>query len=184
MVSDERSVVSNNWSSVMNTMVGNNRGMVGSVGNNRGMVGSVGNNRGVVGSMSNNRGVVGSMSNNRGVVGSVGNNKGMVGRLGMRLSFISHISNESILMVSVVGHNLNSAIGQLNSVFSLDNAELILSFSLGKVSSVLVGEWLWWHLLRVVRSRSVCRGRVVRCRSRCIGRCWNIANISWSSKSC
>ena len=78
MVSDERSVVSNNWSSVMNTMVGNNRGMVGSVGNNR----------------------------------------GMVGRLGMRLSFISHISNESILMVSVVGHNLNSAIGQLNSVFS------------------------------------------------------------------
>ena len=108
MVSDERSVVSNNWSSVMNTMVGNNRGMVGSVGNNRDMVGSVGNNRGVVGSM----------SNNRGVVGSVGNNRGMVGRLGMRLSFISHISNESILMVSVVGHNLNSAIGQLNSVFS------------------------------------------------------------------
>merc|ERR1719232_839119 len=107
----------------------------------------------------------------------------MVGRLGMRLSFISHISNESILMVSVVGHNLNSAIGQLNSVFSLDNAELILSFSLGKVSSVLisssvlVGEWLGWHLLRVVRSRSVCRGRG-------IGRGWNIANISWSSKSC
>ena len=82
MVSDERSVDSvvscNNWSSVMNTVVSNNRGMVGSVGNNR----------------------------------------GMVGRLGVRLSFISHISNESILMVSVVGHNLNSAIGQLNSVFS------------------------------------------------------------------
>merc|ERR1719471_2415561 len=131
----------------------------------------------------NNRG----SSNNRGMVGSVGNNRGMVGRLGMRLSFISHISNESILMVSVVGDNLNSAIGQLNSVFSLDNAELILSFSLGKVSSVLisssvlVGEWLWWHLLRMVRSRSVCRGGVVRCRSRCIGRGWNIANISWSS---
>merc|ERR1719373_539588 len=160
MVSDERSVDSvvscNNWSSVMNTVVGNNRGSVDSVGE----------------------------------WGSVGNNRGMVGRLGMRLSFISHISNESILMVSVVGHNLNSAIGQLNSVFSLDNAELILSLSLGKVSSVLisssvlVGEWLGWHLLRVVRSRSVCRGRVVRCRSRCIGRGWNIANISWSSKSC
>merc|ERR1719373_1477095 len=152
MVSDERSVDSvvscNNWSSVMNTVVGNNRGSVDSVGE----------------------------------WGSVGNNRGMVGRLGMRLSFISHISNESILMVSVVGHNLNSAIGQLNSVFSLDNAELILSLSLGKVSSVLisssvlVGEWLWWHLLRVVRCRSICRGRVVRCRSRCIGRGWNIAN--------
>ena len=88
MVSDERSVDSvvscNNWSSVMNTVVGNNRGSVDSVGE----------------------------------WGSVGNNRGMVGRLGMRLSFISHISNESILMVSVVGHNLNSAIGQLNSVFS------------------------------------------------------------------
>ena len=105
MVSDERSVDSvvscNNRGSVMNTVVSNNWSMLGSVGE-----------WDSVDCMSH------WSSNNRGMVGSVGNNRGMVGRLGMRLSFISHISNESILMVSVVGHNLNSAIGQLNSVFS------------------------------------------------------------------
>ena len=57
---------------------------------------------------------------------------------------------------------------------TLDNSILVLSFSLGKVSavlistSVLVCEWLRGHLLLVVRSRGVIGGggRGIRGRSR------------------
>merc|ERR1719443_2208306 len=69
------------------------------------------------------------------------------------LTLISHISNESIFMVGMVGDNLDTTVRKLNSVLSLDNSIFILSLSLGKVSailissSILVGKWLWGNLL-------------------------------------
>ena len=54
---------------------------------------------------------------------------------------------------------------------TFDNSILVLSFSLGKVSavlisaSVLVCKWLGGHLLLVVRSRGVIGGRGIRGRS-------------------
>merc|ERR1712029_1280089 len=95
------------------------------------------------------------------------------------LSLISHISNESIFMISMVGDNLDTTVGKLNSVLSLDNSIFILSISLGKVSSILIsstifiGKWLRGLLLFMVWSWC----RVVRSRS------WGISNISWSSES-
>merc|ERR1719245_1469013 len=82
--------------------------------------------------------------------------RGLVYRLRVCLSLVSDISNKPILMVSVVGNNLHSAVRKLNSVLSLDNAVLILSFSLGKVSSILisapilVSEWFRRHFFLVI----------------------------------
>merc|ERR1719225_1008656 len=82
--------------------------------------------------------------------------RGLVYRLRVRLSLVSDISNKPILMVSVVGNNLHSAVRKLHSVLSLDNAVLILSFSLGKVSSILisasilVSEWFRRHFFLVI----------------------------------
>merc|ERR1719410_1809101 len=110
------------------------------------MVGDQGSNR-VNGMMdwSNNRGVDGVVDsvvgNHRGGVNSVVSHRmdrGLVGRLRVGLSLVSDISNKPILMVSVVGNNLDSAVRKLHSVLSLDNSVLILSFSLGKVSSILI----------------------------------------------
>merc|ERR1719499_2734368 len=101
------------------------------------------------------------------------------------LSLIPDVSNESILVVSMVGDNLHTAIGKLYSVFSLDNSMFILSLSLGKVSavlissSVLVGKWLRRDLLLVVR----CWGRMIRSGG-IWSRCWGVSNISWSSHGC
>merc|ERR1719251_532041 len=91
-------------------------------------------------------------------VGSHSVDGGLVYRLRVCLSLVSDISNKPILMVSVVGHNLHSAVRKLNSVFSLDNSVLILSLSLGEVSAilisspVLVSEWLRGQLFLVIRS--------------------------------
>merc|ERR1719278_1800624 len=110
------------------------------------MVGDHGSNR-VDGVMdwSNNRGVDGVVDS---VVGDHGSgvdsvmghrvDGGLVDRLRVGLSLVSDISNKPILMVSVVGNNLHSAVRKLHSVLSLDNSVLILSFSLGKVSSILI----------------------------------------------
>merc|ERR1712117_541895 len=93
------------------------------------------------------------------------------------LSLVPDVSNESILVVSMVGDNLHTAIGKLYSVFSLDNSMFILSLSLGKVSavlissSVLVGKWLGRDLLLVVG----CWGGMIRS-----GGIWSRSRGIWS----
>merc|ERR550532_1329534 len=102
-----------------------------------------------------NRGVD---SVNRGGVGDQGGvvGGGGVGGLGMGLALVPHVGDESVLVVSVVRDDLDAAVGELNSVLSLDHAILVLGLSLGEVSavlvsaSILVGEWLGGHLLWVV----------------------------------
>merc|ERR1719412_2373010 len=106
-------------------------------------------------------GVDGVVGNHRGSMDSVVSHwvdGGLVYRLGVGLSLVSDISNKPILMVSVVGHNLHSAVRKLNSVLSLDNTVLILRLSLDEVSavlissSVLVREWLRGQFFLVIRS--------------------------------
>jgi len=113
----------NNWS--MDSM--GNRGMDG-VGNNRGMD-SMGNNRSMDGM--GNRGMD-SMSCR--IAGS---------------SLIGDLSNESKVVVSMVGGGLNSAIRKSNGVGSSNVSIVILGFSLSEVGStvvisysILVGEGL------------------------------------------
>jgi len=102
-------------------------------------------------------------------------------------SFIFHISDEPVLVVSMVGHNLHTTIGQLYTVLAFDNSCSILGLSLGEMSSIgistsiLISKWLGWQLFLMVwcwmRSRVVggrgwvvrSRGRVVRGRE--LGRC-------------
>ena len=60
------------------------------------------------------------VSHNRGVVDGVVD---WLSDIRNSLSLVSDISNESILMIGVVGHNLNTAIGQLNSVFSCNGVK-------------------------------------------------------------
>merc|ERR1719412_992616 len=129
----------------MNSVVGNQRGGMNSV---------VGNQRGGMDSV---------VGNQRGGMNSVMSHwvdGGLVYRLGVCLSLVSDNSNKPILMVSVVGHNLHSAVRKLNSVLSLDNSVLILRLSLGEVSavlissSVLVSEWLRGQFFLVIRSWS------------------------------
>merc|ERR1719281_694269 len=90
------------------------------------------------------------------------------------LTLISHISNESIFMISMVGDNLDTTVRKLNSVLSLDNSIFILSLSLGKVSSILIsstiliGKWLGRNLLLMVWSWSW------------VVWCWSWAIWGWS----
>merc|ERR1719468_430620 len=58
--------------------------------------------------------------------------------VGLGLTLVFHIGNVSIFVVSVVGNNLNSAVGKLNTVFTRDGAVFILSLSLGEMSAVFV----------------------------------------------
>ena len=83
---------------------------------------------------------------------------------------------------------------QGQNILTLDNSMFILSFSLGKVSSILIsstiliGKWLWRNLLLMVWSR----GWVVWGWSRGIwswswgiwGWSWGIAHIGWGSQGC
>merc|ERR1712038_1576315 len=58
------------------------------------------------------------VGNHRGSMDSVVSHRvdgGLVYRLRVCLSLVSDISNKPILMVSVVGHNLHSAVRKLNS---------------------------------------------------------------------
>jgi len=105
----------------------------------------------------------------------------------MSFSLISDISNEPVVMISVVGDNLDTTIRELHTVLTFHNSMFILTLCLGKVSSIcisttiLISKWLrgelflmvWsWVWSWVVRSRSWVvrsRGRVVRGRSRGIG---------------
>merc|ERR1719278_2394633 len=102
-------------------------------------------------------------------------------------SLISDISNEPIVMISMVRDNLYTTIRELHTVLTFHNSMFILTLCLGKVSTISIGatilicKWLrgelflmvWsWVWSWVVRSRSWVvgsRGRVVRGRSRGIG---------------
>merc|ERR550532_3069045 len=96
----------------------------------------------------------------------------------MCLALIPHVGDEAVLVVGVVGDDLDTAVRKLHSVLALDDSVLILSLSLGEVSSILVstsvfvGKWLWWQFFLVVGSRVVgCRRwRMVRSRSRSVAR--------------
>merc|ERR1712136_244141 len=112
------------------------------VGNNRGMD-SVGN-RGM--DSMGNRGMDG-VGNNRGM-DSMGNNRSMdsMGNRGMdSMSFrvagsslIGDLSNESKVVVSMVGGGLDSAIRESNGVGSSNVSIVILGFSLSEVGSTVV----------------------------------------------
>ena len=73
-----------------------------------------------------------------------------VGRLGVGLALIPHVSDEAVVVIGVVGDDLDTAVGELHPVLSLDHSVLVLGLGLGEVSSVrisssvLVSEWLWW----------------------------------------
>ena len=89
----------------------------------RGGLDSVGKGGSVVNSV--HRGSVDSMdggvdSVNRGVVGHQGGVVGGGGVDGLRvgLALVPHVGDESVLVVSVVRHNLDAAVGELNSVLS------------------------------------------------------------------
>ena len=62
------------------------------------------------------------------------------------------ISDETVLVVSVVGDNLGAAVREFHPVFTLDSSILVLGLSFGEVvavvvdTSVLVGKGLWWSL--------------------------------------
>merc|ERR1711982_180981 len=60
------------------------------------------------------------------------------GDIRMSLSLISDISNESIVMVSMVRNNLHTTIRKLNTVFTFHNSMLILALCLGKVSAISI----------------------------------------------
>ena len=109
-----------------------------------GGVDSVGKRSGVhsVGKRSSMNGVGnwGSVDKRSGVDGvmshGVSHNRGMMdgmvdwlSNIRNSLSLVSDISDESILMIGVVGHNLNTAIGQLYSVFSCKNICVIFQNS-------------------------------------------------------
>merc|ERR1719430_2934491 len=95
-------------------------------------------------------------------------------------SLISDISNEPVVMISMVGDNLDTTIRELHTVLTFHNSIFILTLCLGKVSAIsisttiLISKWLrgelflmvWsWVWSWVVRSRSW----VIRSRSRGIG---------------
>ena len=88
------------------TRVSHQRGVVG---DKRGGVDSVSQG----GVMGENRGVVSGVGDNRGVVGGRG-----VGGLRMGLSLVSHISDKPILVICVIGHNLDTTVRELHSVLS------------------------------------------------------------------
>ena len=69
---------------------------------------------GVVGDWVN--GVVGDWVD--GVVGHRVGSGGVIGRFRVRLAFVVNISDEAVLMVSVVAHDLYPPVRQLNAVFA------------------------------------------------------------------
>ena len=125
------------------SMVREDRSSMDSMVSHRHRVDSVVSHRcGVDGMMSHMCGV-----DERGVVRDRG---GFVCRLRVGLALIPHVSDEAVVVVGVVGDDLDTAVGELHPVLSLDHSVLILGLGLGEVSSVrisssvLVSEWLWW----------------------------------------
>jgi hypothetical protein len=84
-----------------------------------------------------------------------------------RGTFIGHLSNKSIVVVSSVGGGLDSAIRKSNGVRSGNFSLSILSLSLLEVVlrvvisySILIGKWLRGKLLLLVRSRGISWGAI------------------------
>ena len=140
-----------------------------------------------------------------GVIGSwgrvVGSRLGVVGFI-MRFALVSDISDVSVFVIGMVGHNLHTTVGKSNFVFTRNNTVIILSFSFAEISSgvfiidtVFVGKRpggkfisgfgvVWCRFGGMIRSRFRCRGvigswgRVIRSWCRMIrGRSWVIR--SW-----
>ena len=66
-------------------------------------------------------------------------------------AFISDISCIAVFMVCVISYNLCSAIGKGNSVFTRNNAVLVLYFVLAEINTrifihyaIFIGKWPWW----------------------------------------
>merc|ERR1719250_495971 len=97
--------------------------------------------------------------------------------IGMSFSLISDISNEPVVMISVVRDNLYTTIRELHTILTFHNSMLVLALCLGKVSAIgisttilickrlrgelflMVWSWVWsW----VVGSRGI-RSRDCRC---------------------
>ena len=110
------------------------------MGDHRGGVGHsnrVGNNRGSVDSMGNHRGGMDSVGNDGGSVHSVGN-RDSIRVLG--LTSIRHLGDIAINVVGVVGDSLDTAVGKVDRVGSLNNTGAIVALSLAEGSlGVVVG---------------------------------------------
>merc|ERR1719150_3012649 len=94
-----------------------------------------------------------------------------------RFSFISHIGNISILVISSISHNLDTTIGKSHFIFTMNYTVIILSLVFAEISStvfiiytIFIGKrprreficWFW-----VIGFRC---GRMVRCGFRCMVR--------------
>ena len=79
----------------------------------------VGHQGGVVGhGVSNHGGVVHSVVSHGGGGVRGGGGGGVVGGLGVRLSLVADVGDEAVLMVGVVGHDLDAAVRQLYAVLA------------------------------------------------------------------
>jgi hypothetical protein len=132
--------------------------------------------RGVLGG----RGVLGSRCVLGGGVGGVL----LIGVLG--LSFVLDISDETVLVVSGVGHNLDTAVGKVDTVRSLEVAISVLGLGLVEagarvfiIDTVLVGEGLGSELLLFVWGGGVIRsgGWAIRSRGWAVRSSW--VRSSW-----
>jgi len=70
--------------------------------------------------------------------GSVGDHVGRRRGIGFLVShtLVLHVSDEPVLVVRVIGHNLHPTVRKLNAVFSLDNTMIVLGLGLGKVATI------------------------------------------------
>ena len=105
------------------------------MGDHRGGVGHsnrVGNNRGSVDSMGNHRGGMDSVGNDGGSVHSVGN-RDSIRVLG--LTSIRHLGDIAINVVGVVGDSLDTAVGKVDRVGSLNNTGAIVALGLAEGSA-------------------------------------------------
>merc|ERR550519_1090826 len=98
--------------------------------------------------------------------GATTGGRGGVG-LGNGHALVLHVSDEPVLVVSVIGHDLHPTVRKLNTVLALDNTMIILGLGLGEVAtigvgtSVLICEGLGGDLLvDYDRGGGVCRGSV------------------------
>ena len=106
---------------------------------------------------------------------------GLVGRssrcmIRSNLTFVLHISNVSVFVISSVSNDLSSAIRKGNTVFTSDNTVIILSFLFGKISTRIFvfdtifigkrprGQFIFrsWVVRGRLVNRCMVRSRVIR----------------------